>query len=117
MRKKAKAYDVFMRIRGALRLIHSRSPMRREAIKKVTVENEEGVKVFVCVKCNKQWPVQMADLDHEPPLGALTSFFGEAGVGDLASWAHNLFYGPVQVICKLCHRKKTTAQRKERKPA
>jgi hypothetical protein len=114
MRKK-KTYSLFNKIRAALRDVYRYSPMRKEAINAVKYPfNDEGIPsiysdciVFDCPKCKQVYPIQMADVDHEPPLGALG---GTAGLGD---WSYRLFYGNVQVICKLCHRRKTASQRKK----
>jgi hypothetical protein len=103
--KKVKTYNLFNKIRAALRDVYRYSPMRKEAVKKAQ-DGDSGW--FLCPICLKKWPIQMADVDHEPPIGPLTS------VDMLDTWAETLFYGNVQVICKLCHKKKTAAQRKRK---
>jgi hypothetical protein len=62
---------------------------------------------FVCPICCKTWPIQMAEVDHEPPIGTLESW------RDTAAFIDKMFFGPQRAICKLCHRKKTAAQRKK----
>lgn len=102
-----KTYNLIKKIRDALRGIHRYSPMRKEVIKKAKV-HRAGVDGFICPECEEFWPIQMADVDHEPPLGALEY------LGELGSWTDRLFYGSTQVICKLCHKKKTKYQRKKK---
>lgn len=107
MRKK-KVYNLFNKIRAALRDIYRYSPMRKETIKAVIFESKVVGKAFTCPKCEVDWPIQMADVDHEPPLGPLIDST------DLKHWVDELFYGSVQVICKLCHKKKTAQQRRKK---
>lgn len=107
--KKTKTYNVFNKIRAALRDVYRYSPMRKEAIKKASIGKNPPI--FNCPLCGHVWPIQMADVDHEPPLGPLTCW----GVGpeSVSQWGYQLFHGNVQVICKLCHKKKTASQRKK----
>ena len=119
--KKKKTYKLFNKIRAALRDVYRYSPMRKEAIENVSQKDPEQGLFFECPLCTKQWPIQMADVDHEPPLGSLDNFGGVHVNGTLATnsslnvWASNLFFGPTQVICKICHKKKTVSQRKKAK--
>jgi hypothetical protein len=112
MRKK-KEYNLFQKIRAALRDIYRYSPMRREAIKAVTQERA-GNKYFRCPLCLNDMYIQMAEVDHEPSLGPLNSWGHDKECG-VEMWIWRLFYGPVQVICKICHRKKTAEQRRKKK--
>lgn len=112
-----KVYNLYNKIRQALRDIYRYSPMRREAIKAITLMATPSYHYphFMCPICKKYYPIQMADVDHEPPLGALEGFIGpEFKATDLGPWAHRLFYGPVQVLCKLCHKAKTARQRRKK---
>lgn len=114
--KAKKQYNLFNKIRAALRDVYRYSPMRKEAIKKASFKNElSGSIYFNCPVCLKGWPIQMADVDHEPPLGALNYLNPPFNSTHdcLSEWANRLFYGNVQVICKLCHKKKTASQRKK----
>jgi hypothetical protein len=105
MPKKSKEYNPLPKIRSALRQIWRYSPMHREAIKCVVKDGN-----FECAICHNTFPKELAAVDHEPPLGAFNSF------KEMTGWAYNLFYGPVQVVCKhLCHKKKTAEQRRKAK--
>lgn len=103
--KKAKTLEV--KLRSALRLIWSRSKEHRDVIKLVTVVRLNGVKEFLCPICQRFWPVQMADVDHEPPIGELVSW------EETTDFIRRMFFGPQRAICKLCHKTKTAAQRRK----
>lgn len=112
--KKAKTLEV--KLRSALRLIWSRSAERRAIIKTASYKgtrwvhsapDEKGL-YFQCPLCNREWPVQMAEVDHEPPIGTLESW------RDTVSFLEKMFYGPQRAICKLCHKTKTAMQRRKK---
>lgn len=64
--------------------------------------------MFDCPICQRPWPIQMAEVDHEPPLGTLVSW------REVVSFIDRMFYGPQRAICKICHKKKTAEQRRKR---
>src|ERR1700675_2495546 len=101
--KKAKTLEV--KLRSAIRLIWSRSKERR-AIIKAAVYDVEGIDMIRCPICDKEWPWQMGEVDHEPPIGPLESW------RDVTQFIDKMFFGPQRVICKICHKKKTAAQRR-----
>lgn len=112
--KKKKEYNVFNKIRAALRQIYRFSPMRREILKAALyVDPRTKNKFFLCPLCETHWHEAMAEVDHEPPLGPLNKFFADNENG-LSEWAYNLFNGDTRVICKICHKKKTKEQRKKK---
>lgn len=105
MKKKPKTLEV--KLRSAIRLIWSRSIERRAILK--SAEYTDGIdKSFTCPVCNRDWPIQMAEVDHEPPIGTLISW------RDTAQFIEKMFYGPQRAVCKLCHKKKTAEQRKKK---
>lgn len=115
--RRTKQYNVFNKIRAALRDVYRFSPMRKEAIAYALGWHKDSTGTyFNCPICKKEWPIQMADVDHEPPLGPLTHFTTAGGeyTDGLGHWAERLFYGDVQVICKICHKRKTAQQRKKK---
>lgn len=103
--KKAKTLET--KLRSAIRLIWSRSSERREILKSATVDSG-GIKAFTCPICDKHWPIQMAEVDHEPPIGALESW------EQTVEFIRKMFFGPQRVVCKLCHKKKTAGQRRKK---
>lgn len=112
--KKAKTLET--KLRSAIRLIWSRSKERREVLKRVSTKGNQSVRYddpkglyFQCPICRQEWPIQMAEVDHEPPIGKLESW------KDTAKFIEKMFFGPQRAICKLCHKKKTASQRKKAK--
>lgn len=106
--KKPKTLEV--KLRSALRLIWSRSSERRDILKRATYEagiHDPYTKAFKCPICLREWPIQMAEVDHEPPIGTLESW------KDTANFIDKMFFGPQRAICKLCHKVKTAQQRKK----
>ncbi len=104
--KKPKTLET--KLRSAIRLIWSRSAERRAILNAATINDPENGKGFSCPLCGRDWPIQMAEVDHEPPLGSLDSW------RDVVSFIDRMFYGPQKAICKLCHKKKTAEQRRKR---
>jgi len=105
MAKKPKTLEV--KLRSAIRLIWSRSAERRAILKAAHVERAD-VKGFTCPLCDEFWPIQMAEVDHEPPIGTLEHW------QDVGEFIRKMFFGPQRAICKLCHRKKTAEQRRKK---
>lgn len=92
------------KFRSAIRLIWSRSA-ERKAVLKAAVDKDG---FFVCPLCLKTMYIQMADVDHEPPVGTLNS------IDELSEFAKRMFYGHQRAICKICHKKKTALQRRKK---
>src|SRR4051812_1401286 len=105
--KKPKTLET--KLRSAIRLIWSRSKERREILKAATYAPGRDLNCphFECPICLKYWPIQMAEVDHEPPIGTLESW------KDTATFIDKMFFGPQRAICKLCHKKKTAMQRRK----
>lgn len=109
--KKPKTLET--KLRSAIRLIWSRSSERRAILKAAgdaypAVAHPSGNKMFKCPICLTVWPIQMAEVDHEPPIGTLENW------KDTAKFIDKMFFGPQKAICKICHRKKTALQRRKR---
>lgn len=109
--KKAKTLEV--KLRSAIRLIWSRSAERRAILKeasyKLHIDSSHPVQVmFDCPGCQRPWPIQMAEVDHEPPIGTLESW------RDVVSFIDKMFFGPQRALCKLCHKAKTASQRRKK---
>jgi hypothetical protein len=106
MAKKPKTLET--KLRSAIRLIWSRSVERRAILKAATIDDPENGKGFNCPICGRDWPIQMAEVDHEPPLGTLTDYML------VGSFIHRMFFGPQRAVCKICHKKKTAEQRRKK---
>lgn len=116
MKRKPKTLET--KLRSALRLIWSRSAERRAILKAVQYPAGRTTHyyAFKCPICNVEYPLQMAEVDHEPPIGVLT-FDQNTYLQDrdnLAFWTYKLFFGPQRAICKLCHKQKTALQRRKK---
>lgn len=103
-----KVKNPMAKFRSAIRLIWSRSAERKAIIRTSTIAIPGVKDGFICPVCSLGWPIQMADVDHEPPLGSLNS------LDDLSDFTKRMFFGPQRAICKICHKKKTAAQRKKK---
>ena len=104
--KKPKTLET--KLRSAIRLIWSRSKERREILNGAWVKSQQYGKAFMCPVCKETWPLQMAEVDHEPPIGTLESW------KDTSKFIEKMFFGPQRAICKLCHKKKTALQRRKK---
>jgi hypothetical protein len=107
--KKPKTLEV--KLRSAIRLIWSRSAERRAVIKAVT-NSPSSIKPFAwftCPICDVDYPIQMAEVDHDPALGSFSDW------RDVKSFIERMFFGPQRVLCKICHKKRTAEQRKKHK--
>lgn len=104
-----KVFNIFTKIRAALRDIFRYSPMHREALQSVEwVERLDGTTEFLCLLCNRYRPKEMARVDHQPPCGPLQSFH------DLEPFATTLFTGTTRVICRPCHDRVTKEQKRKK---
>lgn len=99
----AKEYNLWSKLRSAMRAVWRYSPSHREALKKVIVAS-----FFDCPMCGERHHKAMASVDHNPQLGSFNSWetFGD--------WTQRLFEGNVRVLCKICHASVTKAQRKKK---
>lgn len=104
--KKPKSLET--KLRSAIRLIWSRSKERREILKaaQFTVGHTTHYYAFKCPVCAVEYPIQMAEVDHIEPVGTLE-------LDHLTEWVKKMFYSPQRALCKLCHRQKTTQDRKK----
>lgn len=103
--KKPKTLET--KLRAAIRMIWSRSS-ERSAVKKLAMfKDAEYGKAFVCPLCAKKWPEKMGEVDHITPVGTLETW------RDIEGFIDRMFFSSQRVICVICHKSKTTADRKE----
>ncbi|SRR5229473_4818236 len=115
--KKPKSLET--KLRSAIRLIWSRSVERRAVIKQVSYKGVQSIFLppdekgtyFQCPLCpsRREWPIQMAEVDHDPAIGSFTDWH------DTVTFIDKMFFGPQRAICKLCHKKRTAEQRRKKK--
>lgn len=112
-------------IRGAIRRVFSRSPVKIDVLMKVRREvprilkdGSRGKKDCVQYQCNvcKNWiGSTKVEVDHVAPVIELN----EKGFVDWNLFVERLFCGPenLQVICDFCHDKKTHEEQLKRQAA
>lgn len=104
-----KQYNLWGKLRSAMRDIWRYSPQHRTALQAVEYNRDMiAGSWFRCTLCKREWPIQMAALDHNPALGSFDSW------ETFADWSRRLFEGPVRVIDKICHKQVTSQQRRKR---
>lgn len=99
-------------IRSALRAAWSRWPPKykllAEARREYNGPNKRLKWEFLCNGCQTYHPQKNVSVDHIVPAGSLRSF------EDIGSFCERLFVAEdkLQVLCKVCHDKKTKEERK-----
>lgn len=91
--RKVKVYNVFSKMRSALRKIWMYSPQRRQAL--ADVKMSDGM--YLCLLCKKPQEKWAMDVDHIIECGSLKS------LDDIRGFVDRLFNGKLQAICKICH--------------
>lgn len=106
--KKKKDYNLWTKLRSAMRAVWMYSPQHRNALKLALIkEPKNGNWFFICPLCKITHHKAMAAIDHFPSLGSFNSW------ETFADWTRRLFEGNVRVIDKICHAKVTKEQRKK----
>lgn len=95
------------KLRAAVRMIWSRSTERNTVKKLAIFKDAEYGKAFICPLCSKKWPEKMGEVDHIVPVGALESW------RDIEGFIDRMFFSAQRVICVICHKKKSTQDRKD----
>lgn len=83
------------------------SPARAEAKKAARVARG----VYKCSSCKAYMGYSFLEIDHLHACGPLTQW------SDLSGFAERLFTGPLRALCKPCHLKVTTEQRRAAREA
>lgn len=91
--RKAKTFNLWTKIRSALRKVWMYSPQRREAL--LAAKMPDGK--YVCQLCEKVFEKWGMDVDHITECGALTE------LAHIEGFVDRLFNGKLQAICKPCH--------------
>ena len=98
-------------IRGLLRRGFTRYPVKHQ-VKKASSRIKKGTKryEYQCATCRDWFPNSQIEIDHINPAGSLRS------ESDLAGFVTRLYCEPkdLQALCKDCHLKKTSEERKRR---
>lgn len=100
--KKAKVFNVWSKIRSALRKVWMYSPQRRQALSDVKMADG----MYVCLLCKKPQEKYAMEVDHITECGSLKS------LPDIQGFVDRLFNGKLQAICKPCHKAKRSVRSK-----
>lgn len=79
--------------------------------KKINTATGRMAQHFKCAKCKKDWPAKQVNVDH------ITPAVGKEGFTSWDSFIDGLFCEKenLQVLCKLCHDKKSKSEREARR--
>ena len=100
----AKKWNVYTKLRSAIREVWRFSPQRRQALKDAMLNGK-----FHCPICGQEYDKWCADVDHMVPCGSFTSF------EEAPMFLFRMFEGSLRVICKSCHKEVTKEQRRAKK--
>lgn len=92
-------------IRSAIRLVWLRSLARGEALKKARMSKG----VYLCAECLRLYGAKEIEVDHINPIIKHNETFLELTIDDLIK---RYFYSDLQVLCKRCHKEKTSKEKK-----
>lgn len=67
---------------------------------------------YRCAKCDALWKEKEIQVDHIEPVVPIGTPEEEMGIGE---YARNTFENKCQVLCKYCHKQKTTEENRLRK--
>ena len=94
-------------IRSAIRFVWLRSLARGDALKKARVSKG----VYLCSKCNRIFNSKEIEVDHINPTIKYNETFLDLTIGELIK---RYFFSELQVLCKKCHKEKTSQERKQK---
>ena len=102
----------FSYIRGGLRRLSTRYPVKYAVrlANRRTVKGKRHKFEYQCAECNKWKKDKDVDVDHIIPAGSLRKY------DDLPGFVERLFCEAdgMQILCKICHKKKTELERSKR---
>ncbi len=96
------------KLRSAIRNVWQYDPLRKavitqasyKGVQSITIPADEKGTYFQCPLCKREWPIELATVDHEPELGGFSTW------DEFFKWTTNCFFGPQRAICKPCHKRK-----------
>jgi len=89
------------KLREAIRNVWQYDHERKAVIAAVVLTRPtDNAKLFVCPVCSREWPIELATVDHEPELGGFHDWH------TFFDWTKRCFTGPQRAICKPCHKRK-----------
>jgi hypothetical protein len=102
----AKKWNIYTKLRSAIREVWRFSPERRFALK---MAMDDIDKKFLCSVCKQKFDKWCVDVDHVTPCGSFLSF------DDAPGFLDRMFNGRLTILCKLCHKAKTKEERRKKK--
>lgn len=113
MKSWTEAY-ILSRIRSVLRRLSMQMPSIRECRlavrRRYTGDNPRLKWEYPCAKCGHWYTEKETHVDHIVPAGSLKSF------DDVGPFARRLLFptsNQLQILCKACHKTKTTSERRD----
>lgn len=103
--RRRRKYDYKRLIIAAIRKIWLWSPQRKLAIQSSMTHNDR----YVCAACKTAVKKDERQVDHLSPVIPITGWVS------WDSYIENLMEGPLQILCKTCHKTKTQNENKKRK--
>lgn len=94
-------------IRSAIRMVWLRSLARGEALKKARISKG----IYLCSTCKRLYKNGEIEVDHVHPIIKHNETFLDLSIGELIK---RYFFSELQVLCKSCHKEKTSIERKQK---
>lgn len=111
----AKNFNLDAFVRNALRRIFGRTPFHRgalERVKRVEYKGKRKYCWYTCAHCGEEYPRKFVHVDHIDPVVDVNR-----GPESLEIYVQRLFTDNLQILCKNCHKAKSTAENKVRREA
>lgn len=97
----------WIKLRAAVRNVWQYDHARKAVIQGAEYDRDMiAGKFFRCPICQREWPIELATVDHEPELGGFSTWH------EFYLWTENCFTGPQRCICKPCHKRKKRPSKK-----
>ena len=108
---------VKQQIKGAIRKLFTRSDLYKEVLINSihpTIKGKRGGKQYICSVCGNTFQQKDIQVDHINPVIPIGKKIDDLDYNDIYN---NIFCGKdnLQVVCKDCHKIKSTEERKLRK--
>ncbi|RLG16538.1 hypothetical protein DRN69_00600 [Candidatus Pacearchaeota archaeon] len=113
---KKTSYNQKTQIKGALRRLFSRSPVKNEVLNEAVHPTKKGIrggKQYICNICKNTFPLKDVQVDHKKPVIKASENINDIDYNTLVD---RIFCkkSNLQVICKICHKKKSAKERRKR---